>query len=556
MKQQWWHGKVAYQIYPKSFQDSNQDGIGDLKGIISRLEYLHDLGVEIIWISPIYVSPFEDQGYDIANYQDIDPIFGDLATFDELLAKAQKLNMNIIMDLVVNHCSKEHEWFKKACADPKSEEASYFYFIKGKNGQRPNNLRSHFGGSIWDLVPGQQDLYYCHFFAKGQPDLNWFNPKLREKIYTMINWWLDKGIAGFRIDAIMCIQKDLNFPDYPEDGEDHLASCTKMYLKPNSIVNNFLQELKAKTFDKYQAFTVGEAFGVQSNDLADFIGANGNFSTIFDFAPREYIASYSAFYGYEPINIATFRDLIFNTQISTNNLGFVAPVIENHDEPRGVSTYLPVMWQNAQGAKSLATIFLMLRGIPFIYQGQELGMTNTYFKNIDEFNDLQSHDEYQKCLQHGLTNNQALEILNHQARDQGRTPMLWDDSTNAGFTTATPWMKIHQDYKKLNVKAQLADENSVLNYYKKLIKLKKDPRFSEILTYGSFVPLENTNGSTIAFLRQLPNKTLMIAANFGKEAITLVCKDHAQILIANYEAAIADNHIKIPAGAAIVIKLR
>ena len=282
MGKKWWHDKVAYQIYPKSFLDTNGDGIGDLRGIISKLDYLKKLGIDIIWLSPIYKSPFVDQGYDIADYYAIAEEFGTMEEFDELLAEAKKRDMHIIMDLVINHCSDKHEWFQKALADPDGAFADYFYFRKGKNGNPPSNYRSYFGGSCWEKVPGT-DKYYFHMFAKEQPDLNWENPKLRQELYKMINWWLEKGLSGFRIDAIINIKKDLNFPDFAPDGKDGLASCWKMVESVDGV-GELLEDLKKSTFEKYDAFTVGEVFNMKPDELPEFIGETGHFSTIFDFS--------------------------------------------------------------------------------------------------------------------------------------------------------------------------------------------------------------------------------------------------------------------------------
>ena len=282
MERKWWHEKVAYQIYPKSFYDTNGDGIGDLRGIIEKLDYLKELGIDIVWISPIYQSPFVDQGYDISDYYKIAPEFGTMEEFDELLAEAKKRGIAIVMDLVINHCSDQHEWFQKALADPYGEYADYFYFEKGKNGGAPSNYRSYFGGSVWEPVPGP-DLYYLHLFAKEQPDLNWNNPKMKEELFTMIRWWLEKGVAGFRIDAIINIKKDPDFPDFPADGPDGLAACTKMVEEVEGV-GELLEELRQKAFEPYHAFTVAEVFNMKEEELKEFVGENGHFSTMFDFS--------------------------------------------------------------------------------------------------------------------------------------------------------------------------------------------------------------------------------------------------------------------------------
>ena len=305
MGKKWWHDKVAYQIYPKSFLDTNRDGIGDLRGIISKLDYLKKLGIDIIWLSPIYKSPFVDQGYDIADYYAIAEEFGTMEEFDELLAEAKKRDMHIIMDLVINHCSDKHEWFQKALADPDGAFADYFYFRKGKNGNPPSNYRSYFGGSCWEKVPGT-DKYYFHMFAKEQPDLNWENPKLRQELYKMINWWLEKGLSGFRIDAIINIKKDLNFPDFAPDGKDGLASCWKMVESVDGV-GELLEDLKKSTFEKYDAFTVGEVFNMKPDELPEFIGETGHFSTIFDFSAHTLTDGEHGWYDAPKLEFAKWR---------------------------------------------------------------------------------------------------------------------------------------------------------------------------------------------------------------------------------------------------------
>ena len=308
MEKKWWHDKVAYQIYPKSFLDTNGDGIGDLRGIISKLDYLKKLGIDIIWLSPVYKSPFVDQGYDIADYYAIAEEFGTMEEFDELLAEAKKRDMHIIMDLVINHCSDKHEWFQKALADPDGAFADYFYFRKGKNGNPPSNYRSYFGGSCWEKVPGT-DKYYFHMFAKEQPDLNWENPKLRQELYKMINWWLEKGLSGFRIDAIINIKKDLNFPDFAPDGKDGLASCWKMVESVDGV-GELLEDLKKSTFEKYDAFTVGEVFNMKPDELPEFIGETGHFSTIFDFSAHTLSDGEHGWYDAPKLEFAKWRDAI------------------------------------------------------------------------------------------------------------------------------------------------------------------------------------------------------------------------------------------------------
>ena len=515
MEKKWWHDKVAYQIYPKSFLDTNGDGIGDLAGILSKLDYLKGLGIDILWLSPIYPSPFADQGYDISDYYGIARQFGTMEQFDELLAQAKKRDMHIIMDLVINHCSNEHEWFRKALADPEGEYADYFYFRRGKNGNPPSNLRSYFGGSCWEPVPGT-DKYYFHMFAKEQPDLNWENPVVRQKLYDMVNWWLDKGLAGFRIDAIINIKKDLAFPDYPADGPDGLAMCTKMVDSVEGV-GDFLADLKTHTFAKHDAFTVAEVFNMKPEELRCFIGDDGYFSTMFDFSAHILSNGAHGWYDAPDIDFTRWRDVIFRSQEETQGIGFKANIIENHDEPRGVSRFLPDYARNPMGKKMLGTVSLLLRGIPFLYQGQEIGMTNAHWGSIGEFNDINTKDQYRVALDAGLTEQQALAACEKMSRDNARTPMQWDSSPNAGFTTGTPWLKVNDNYPEINVAAQENDPDSVLNYYRRLTALRKSPEYRQLFTYGKFRPAFENSHRILAYYREKDNQRVLVAANFGRE---------------------------------------
>lgn len=522
MKKNWWHDKVAYQIYPKSFLDSNGDGIGDLRGIISKLDYLKDLGVDIIWLSPIYKSPFVDQGYDISDYYSIAEEFGTMEEFDELLTEAKKRNMYIIMDLVINHCSDKHEWFQKALADPDGEYADYFYFRKGKDGNPPSNYRSYFGGNCWEPVPGT-DKYYFHMFAKEQPDLNWENPTLRKKLYDMINWWLEKGLAGFRIDAIINIKKDLDFPNLEPDGADGLAGCWRMVENVEGV-GEYLEDLKKNTFEKYDAFTVAEVFNMHKDELSQFIGENGHFSTIFDFSAHALSNGAHGWYDAPDINFNDWRKTIINSQLQVQKCGIEANIIENHDEPRGVSRFLPEYARNPLGTKMLGTVSVLLRGIPFIYQGQEIGMQNAVWNDVKEYNDINTIDQYNLAISAGLSDKEALAVCSKMSRDNARTPVQWSDSDNAGFTTGTPWLKVNSNYKDINVQNQENDPDSVLNYYRKLVATRKSPEYKEVFTYGVFEPAYEDTEYVMAYYRVSDNQRILVAANFGKDAKTIELK--------------------------------
>lgn len=532
MKRKWWHEKIAYQIYPKSFLDTNGDGIGDLRGIISKLDYLKELGVDIIWLSPIYKSPFVDQGYDISDYYSIAPEFGTMEEFDELLAEAKKREMYIIMDLVVNHCSDQHEWFQKALADPEGEYADYFYFREGKDGNPPSNYRSYFGGNCWEPVPGTEK-YYLHMFAKEQPDLNWENPKLKQEIYDMVNWWLEKGLAGFRIDAIINIKKNLDFPNFEPDGADGLAGCWKMVESAEGVAE-LLEELKEHTFQKYDAFTVAEVFNMKEDELPQFIGEEGHFSTIFDFSAHSLSDGEHGWYDAVEMDFKKWRETIMASQMEVQKAGLEANIIENHDEPRGVSRFLPEYAQNPAGTKMLGTVSVFLRGIPFIYQGQEIGMQNAVWGSIEEYDDISTKDQYHIAREAGLSNEEALEVCQRMSRDNARTPVQWSGEENAGFTAGTPWMKVNSNYTVINAESQEKQEDSVLNYYRKMTALRKSPEYKEVLTYGEFVPAYEETDTVMAYYRVDGEKRIMIAGNFGQDKVELQSEHNVKgVLLSN-----------------------
>lgn len=555
MEKKWWHDKVAYQIYPKSFYDSNGDGIGDLKGIISKLDYLKELGVDIVWLSPIFCSPLADQGYDISDYYNIDPRFGTMEDMDELIAEAKKRDMYILMDLVVNHCSDEHEWFKKACEDPDGKYGKYFYIEEAKADKLPTNWRSYFGGSVWDKLPGHDDKYYLHVFHKKQPDLNWENPEVREEVYKMINWWLDKGLGGFRIDAIINIKKALPFKDYPADRDDNMCMVQKMLADAQGI-GEFLNEMKEKTFKPHDSFSVGEVFDAKEEDIPKFIADDGYFSTMFDFSTTIIGASDKGWYDRTPVSPKEYISAIYNSQKGAGRFGFLSNIIENHDEPRGVSRYLPEGDCNNKSKKMLALLTLMTRGIPFIYEGQEIGMENMTFSSIDEVNDISTLDEYNVALHAGLSKEDALKAVSKFSRDNARTPMQWNDSDNAGFTTGTPWLHVNPNYKTINVESQLKDENSLFHFYQKLIALRKNPEYKEVIVYGSFEPLMGVSDDVMAFYRKDADKTLLVVGNFKNEADEIMLPGKVKsILLANDEIEIQNGKMMLQGYQAIVLEL-
>ena len=553
-KKKWWQDKVAYQIYPKSFYDTNGDGIGDLPGIIEKLDYLKEPGVDIVWLSPCYRSPLADQGYDISDYYDIDPRFGTMEDMDRLIAEAKKRDMYIVMDLVVNHCSDEHEWFKKACKDPDGKYGRFFYLRDKEDGKLPTNWRSYFGGSVWEDLPGT-NKQYLHVFHKKQPDLNWENPELREEVYKNINWWLDKGLGGFRIDAIINIKKALPMHDYEPDREDGLCSINKM-LEEATGIGEFLGEMRDRTFKPHDAFSVGEVFNAKDEELPDFIGNNGYFSSMFDFNETIFGGSEKGWYDCKEITPDDYKRCCFETQAKIGDFGFVSNIIENHDEPRGVSHYIPEGDCCDTSKKMLAALNFMLRGLPFIYQGQELGMENIPFKSIDEVDDISTLDEYKVALDAGLTPEAALKAVARRSRDNARTPMQWTGEENAGFTAGTPWLRVNSNYTAINVEKETIDPNSVLNFYKKLIALRKDPEYKETVVYGALEPFMEDRHNLMAYYRK-GDKTLLVVGNYQweEQEITLPseCK---KVLINNYPDMVLDgNSVKLHGYQVLVVEL-
>lgn len=532
MTKKWWHDKVAYQIYPKSFYDSNGDGIGDIPGIISKLDYLQELGVDIIWLSPCYPSPLADQGYDISDYYNIDPRFGTMEDMERLIAEAKKRHMYILMDLVVNHCSDEHEWFRRACEDPDGKYGNFFYLRDKEDGKLPTNWRSYFGGPVWDDLPGT-DKQYLHVFHKKQPDLNWENPGLREEVYKNINWWLEKGLAGFRIDAIINIKKALPFRDYPPDRPDGLCSIHAM-LKEAKGIGTFLGEMRDRTFSRYDAFSVGEVFNEKPEEIPDFIGKDGYFSSMFDFNETIFGHSEKGWYDAKPITPEDYKNCCFESQKKVGDIGFLSNIIENHDEPRGVSRYIPEGDCRTESKKMLAALNFLLRGLPFIYQGQELGMENVPFSSIEEVDDISSLDEYQVALDAGVAPEDALKAVARFSRDNARTPMQWSDATHAGFTTGTPWLRVNPNYTSINAAAQMDDPDSVFHFYQKLIRLRKDPAYKETIVYGALEPAFREQRNLMAYYRR-GEKTLLVIGNFQNEeqAVTLPLP-YKKVLLNNY----------------------
>ena len=533
MEKDWWKGKVAYQIYPKSFKDSNGDGVGDLKGITKKLDYLQNLGIDILWLSPIYKSPFIDQGYDISDYYAIDPIFGTMEDMEELIAEGKKRGISIIMDLVVNHCSSHHEWFQKALSDPDGPYADYFYFIESD--KEPNNWESYFGGSVWEPVPGT-NKYYLHSFHKDQPDLNWQNPVLREEIYKMINWWLDKGIAGFRIDAIINIKKDLEWRSLPSDRDNGLVPVLESLVNAQPI-EPFLQELKERTFAKYNAFTVGEVFNETDEELHFFIGKDGVFSSIFDFKQTMLGQEGKGWFDHALPTADELKESIFQAYERADSIGVLSTIIENHDEPRGVSHYIAEGQVNDTSKKALGTIQILRKGIPFIYQGQEIGMENQVFESVEDFDDIATINGYHVAKEAGLSEEEALAAIANYSRDNARTPMQWSAEPGLGFSDGPAWLISPKPDYSINVEDQEKDPDSILNYYRQLTALYRHPLYGNTIRFGDMIPAYRDRENIIAFERR-GDKRILVISNFQNRQATLELPAPIKTVVLNNTAGL------------------
>lgn len=558
-EQPWWLDEVVYQVYPRSFQDSNHDGIGDIRGIISRLDYIRDLGVTMIWVSTVYKSPMVDMGYDISDYQDIDPQFGSMADFKELLAEANKRGMKIIMDLVVNHTSDEHEWFQAALADKQSPYRDYYIFKTPADGQVPNNWRSLFGGSTWTEVPGEPGTYYFHSFAPEQPDLNWENPAMRRDIYDMINWWLEMGVAGFRIDAITHLKKDLDWASLPSDGPDGLVSVLKKGQNRPGI-DDFLSELKAETFAKYDAVTIGEAYGVPDEDLHKYIGPDGYFSMIFDFSYMNIeVENTDEWYrGRSEWTTTDLRERMFNSQKQVHEIeGYLGNVLENHDQPRVLSKLISnAAYRTETAAKTLATMYYFLPGVPVIYQGQELGMKNFNRESIDDFNDVSSINNYEMALQGGLTEAEALDVINKKSRDNGRVPMQWTPDEFGGFSDQVPWLAMGDDRDGVDVQTELANSDSVLHYYQALGQLRQNPLWRDLIVSGEFYPLSGMPADVIAYQRRLGGRLLTVVINLSEKPNRVSLTQPGEVLCKAGTVTQRGHRFQLPPYTAIVLGVK
>ncbi|MGD6967216.1 glycoside hydrolase family 13 protein [Rossellomorea vietnamensis] len=509
MKKIWWKEAVGYQIYPRSFQDSNGDGIGDLQGMIQRLDYVKDLGVDVIWICPMYKSPNDDNGYDISDYQDIMEDFGSMEDFDLLLKEVHARGMKLIIDLVLNHTSDEHQWFIESRSSKENEKRDWYIWRDGKKDKEPNNWESIFGGSAWEYDE-KTDQYFLHVFSTKQPDLNWENEDVREALYDTVNWWLDKGIDGFRIDAISHIKKREGMPDMPNPDNKKYVSSFDMHMNQKGI-HKFLQEFKDKTYANYDVMSVGEANGVTADEAELWVGKeNGKMDMIFQF---EHLGLWDAETNPD-LDIVELKKVLTRWQKGLEDDGWNALFIENHDKPRVVST-----WGNdeefwKESATAMAAMYFLMQGTPFIYQGQEIGMTNVQFPSIDDYDDVAVKNLYKLKLEEGVSHEEIMEIIWASSRDNSRTPMQWTEEVNGGFSKGNPWMKVNPNYKSINVEAQLKDEDSILSFYKKMIAVKKD---NDIFTYGIYDLLLPNHEQIYAYTRTLENEKVLVLTNLSTE---------------------------------------
>lgn len=537
MKKIWWKEAVAYQIYPRSFQDSNGDGIGDLQGIIQRLDYIKDLGIDVIWICPMYKSPNDDNGYDISDYEDIMEDFGTMLDFDALLAAVHVRGMKLIIDLVPNHTSDEHQWFIESRQSKDNPKRDWYIWRDGKDEAEPNNWESIFGGSAWQYDE-QTKQYYMHVFSTKQPDLNWENPEVREAVYSMMNYWLDKGIDGFRIDAISHIKKRPGFPDMPNPENKKYVSSFDMHMNQEGI-HEFLAEMQEKTYSKYDVMTVGEANGVSVDEAHLWVGEEeGKMNMVFQFEHLDLWDTDPA----KGLDILGLKQVLTRWQKGLEKDGWNALFIENHDKPRIVSTWGNDKEYWYESATSMAAMYFLMQGTPFIYQGQEIGMTNVQFPSIDDYDDVAVKNMYRLKREEGVSHEDIMEIIWATSRDNSRTPMQWSDDHEAGFTTGTPWMKVNPNYKDINVKKQLEDEHSILSFYKRMIQLKKN---NDVFTYGKYELLLEEDPQIYVYTRENENDKVVVLSNLTGEAATFAIDGlelkYDQLLLANYEMDSHDN---------------
>ncbi|SDB25306.1 oligo-1,6-glucosidase [Pseudobutyrivibrio sp. YE44] len=546
MDKKWWKESVVYQIYPRSFCDSNGDGIGDLNGIRSKLDYLQNLGINVIWLSPVYKSPNDDNGYDISDYQDIMDDFGNMEDFDNLLKEAHEHDIKIVMDLVVNHTSDEHKWFIESRSSKDNPKRDYYIWREGKDGKEPNNWGSCFSGSAWqyDETTG---MYYLHCFSTKQPDLNWDNPKVRDEVFNMMTWWCEKGIDGFRMDVISMISKVEGLPDgkvWPGGKYGDLSNTTN-----GPHVHQYLQEMNKKVLSKYDIMTVGECAGVTIEEAQKYAGNDQTeLNMVFQFEHTSLDHDENGKWTTKRFYLPDLKENLSKWQVELSGKAWNSLYWDNHDQPRIVSRLGD---DSVASAKCVATVLHMMQGTPYVYQGEELGMTNCKFGSIENCKDIEILNAYKELVEGGKLSEEAfMKGVEAKGRDNARTPMQWDSSENAGFTTGKPWIMVNPNYKDINAKRQVADEDSVFNYYKKLIKLRRNSEWSDIIVYGIYELLDPKDENVYTYLRKLNNRTLLVICNVSDSEIDYQvptdCKEEATLLISNNENVKLQKNIKLP----------
>jgi len=545
MQKKWWKECVVYQIYPRSFMDSNGDGIGDLRGIISKLDYLKDLGVDVVWLSPVYRSPNDDNGYDISDYQDIMPEFGSLADWEELLEGMHRRGIKMVMDLVVNHTSDEHPWFVESRKSKDNPYRDFYIWRPGKEGREPNNWSSHFGGSAWQFDPATGE-YYLHLFSKKQPDLNWENPAVRAEVFRMMRWWLDKGVNGFRMDVINMISKAPGLPDAPVVTEGRYQPGGMYYLNGPRLFE-FLGEMKREVLDHYDTITVGETPGVTTRDAVAITDEeNGSLNMVFQFEhmgldadPKEPSQRQSVV----PWKLADLKQLMTRWQKDLEGKGWNSNYLNNHDQPRQVSRFGNDGLYRVESAKLLGTFLHLLQGTPYVYQGEEIGMTNVAFPSISDYNDIETLNMYHELVdERGWDAQKVMRLIHAKSRDNARTPVQWDYSPNAGFTTGKPWLKVNPNFLSINVAQALADPDSIFYYYQQLIALRKQV---PAIVYGTYDLILPEHEQIYAFTRTLGEEKLLVTLNFNQRPAEFalpgeITYHSAELLIANYPVASGD----------------
>ena len=553
MEKKWWKESVVYQIYPKSFKDSNGDGVGDIRGIIQKLDYLKELGVNVLWISPMLESPQDDNGYDISDYRRIYKEYGTMEDYEELLSEAHKRDIRILMDLVVNHTSDEHNWFVESRKSKDNPYRDYYIWKDPVNGKEPNNWGGAFGGSAWEYDP-QTQMYYLHLFSKKQPDLNWENEKVRQEVYDMMTFWCEKGIDGFRMDVISIISKDQTFPD--GEMNNSLYGDFGPYCVHGPRVHEFLQEMNREVLSRYDIMTVGETSGVTIEEAQKYAGEAGKeLNMVFQF---EHVDNGSGDYGKwttEKYDFKEFKRIMIKWQEELQGKAWNSLFLGNHDQPRSVSRFgndNPAYRETS--AKMLATCLHMMQGTPYVYQGEELGMTNVYFDKLEDYRDIESINFFTELTEAGLmTPEYMMKCLMLRSRDNARTPMQWDDSAQAGFTDGESWIKVNPNYKEINAAQQLEDPNSIFHYYQKLIRLRKE---KDIIVYGEFEPIYRDDEQIFAYIRRQKQEKLLTVCNFSEKNAEMEIPEEfkgAECLITNLDRTVFEGRIVLKPYEAFVL---